>query len=76
MAVKVEFDAFPGSPVPATIKDIGTEASSSTRTYPVTLALEQPTDQKILPGMAGRAFGEPPGSDEICGICFWQDDNV
>lgn len=61
--VKVEFDAFPGLLVPATVKEIGTEASATTRTYPVTLLMEQPPDTKILPGMAGNAVGEPrPGA--------------
>ena len=42
------------------IKEIGTEASQTTRTYPVTLVMDQPdpsTGVKILPGMAGRASG-------------------
>ena len=58
--VQVEFDAFPGTKVPATVKEIGTEASSSTRTYPVTLVMAQPEAFKILPGMAGKATGDPP----------------
>jgi RND family efflux transporter MFP subunit len=58
--VKVEFDAFPGEPLDATIKEIGTEASAATRTYPVTLAMDQPEGKRILPGMAGNAYGEPP----------------
>ncbi len=31
---------------------IGGEASQTTRTYPVTIELEQPKDVKILPGMS------------------------
>ena len=52
------FDAFPDLVVPAEIKEIGTEASETTRTYPVTLIMDQPRDAKILPGMAGRASGK------------------
>ena len=61
--VKVEFDAFKGRPVSARIKEIGTEATLATRTYPVTLVMDQPQDFKILPGMAGVARGhaELPG---------------
>ena len=66
--VQVEFDAFPGQPVPATIKEVGTEASATTRTYPVTLAMEQPEGRRILPGMAGSAFGEPPAGALAAGV--------
>jgi len=55
--VEVEFDAFPGRKVPAKIKEVGTEASLTTRTFPVTLVLEQAKDFRILPGMAGQAGG-------------------
>lgn len=53
--VRVEFDAFPGRPLEGKVKEIGTEASQTTRTYPITLIMAQPEDFKILPGMAGRA---------------------
>ena len=58
----VEFGAFPGREIVATIKEIGKEASETTRTYPVTLIMDQPEDIKIMPGMAGIATGEgvPP----------------
>jgi len=56
--IKVRFDAFPGIEVPATIKEISNEASENTRTYPVTLIMEQPEGVEILPGMAGKAKGE------------------
>jgi len=57
------FDAFPDKPVPAQIKEIGTEASQTTRTYPVTLVMNQPEGFTILPGMAGVSRGrvELPG---------------
>ncbi|MFB3090881.1 MAG: efflux RND transporter periplasmic adaptor subunit [Gammaproteobacteria bacterium] len=56
--IEVIFDAFPDRKIPAEIKEIGKEASKTTRTYPVTLIMEQPDDITILPGMAGRATGE------------------
>jgi len=58
--VKVVFDTFPDTEIPAQIKEIGTEASATTRTYPVTLVMHQPEGIKILPGMAGKASGAPP----------------
>ncbi len=58
--VVVVFDSFPDVEITAQIKEIGTEASSTTRTYPVTLVMEQPEGIKILPGMAGKASGTPP----------------
>ena len=51
----VEFDAFPNKHVAARITEIGNEASQTTRTYPITLSLEQPEEFKILPGMTGKA---------------------
>ena len=59
----VVFDAKPEIRVPATVKEIGKEASRTTRTYPVTLIMDQiGSDQaesfKILPGMAGKAGAE------------------
>lgn len=57
--IQVTFDAFPGKIVPSEIKEIGTEASSTTRTFPVTLIMEQPEGFTILPGMTGQARGWP-----------------
>ena len=62
--IKVEFDTFPGQPLNAEIKEVGTEASQTTRTYPVTLIMDQATDFKVLPGMAGKASGTPAPSIE------------
>lgn len=53
--IKVVFDALPGQEITARIKEIGREASQATRTYPVTLVMEQPEGVDILPGMAGTA---------------------
>ncbi len=55
--IKVVFDPFPDIEIPAQIKEIGTEASATTRTYPVTIIMDQPEGIKILPGMAGKASG-------------------
>ena len=55
--ITVQFDAFPQFIIPATIKEISYEASTETRTFPVTLTLKQPGNVEILPGMAGSASG-------------------
>lgn len=59
----VVFDPFPDTQIPAQIKEIGTEASAATRTYPVTLIMDQPDGIKILPGMAGKASGKLLGTN-------------
>ena len=56
--IVVRFDPFPDVEIAAEIKEVGREASQTTRTYPVTLIMDQPEGVKILPGMAGRAIGE------------------
>ena len=53
--LRVRFDPLPGREIEAWIKEIGKEASKTTRTYPITLIMDQPEDVKILPGMAGKA---------------------
>ena len=54
-SITVSFTALPGVSIPATIKEIGREATQATRTYPVTLVMAQPEGGEILPGMAGEA---------------------
>ena len=53
--LEVEFDAFPGVKIPARIREIGSEANATTRTYPITLIMEQPEGIEIMTGMAGTA---------------------
>ena len=55
-SIEVEFDAFPGMRLPAEITEIGREASLTTRTFPITLSMDQPEDRKVLAGMAGVAY--------------------
>jgi RND family efflux transporter MFP subunit len=51
--------------VPAEVKEVGAEASETTRTFPVTLIMDQPAGATILPGMAGRVTGNArPPSDQ------------
>ncbi len=61
--VTCQFDALPGQEFTGRITEVGTEASQSTRTFPVTVQVDQPEDAKIRPGMAGRVRGNPRESD-------------
>ena len=61
----VVFDTHPDVEVPARVKEIGKEASKTTRTYPVTLIMDQPEDFKILPGMAGKAKADKDATADI-----------
>ncbi len=54
---EVRLDTFPDRVFNASIKEIGTEASSTTQTYPITLSLRNvPIDLSLLAGMSGKAF--------------------
>lgn len=54
---EVRLDSFPDIVFDASVKEIGTEASSTTQTYPVTLSLQNvPPELSLLAGMSGRAF--------------------
>lgn len=59
MEVLVQFDAYPDIVITAKVSQIGTEASQLTRTFPVTLLMDQPEGAIILPGMAGKAWRAP-----------------
>lgn len=60
----IRLDAFPNIVFTALIKEIGTEASSTTQTYPVTLSLQKiPYDLSLLAGMSGRAFLARPNEN-------------
>ena len=64
MEIHVEYNAFPGLILKSKINKISAEASEATRTYPVTLIMDQPKDVTILPGMAGRAWRKPQPNNE------------
>jgi RND family efflux transporter MFP subunit len=51
--ITVTFSSLPGLEIPAEITNVGTEASQTTRTYPVTIVMDQPDGGTIQPGMAG-----------------------
>lgn len=66
--IRVTYDAHPDEAVPAELWEIGREASSTTRTFPVTVIMDQPKGFKILPGMAGRVEGTPKIPKDLGGI--------
>jgi len=55
--ILVSFKTLPGVEILAKIKEISNEASLTTRTYPVTIVMDQPQGAEIKPGMAGEAKG-------------------
>jgi RND family efflux transporter MFP subunit len=69
--IMIRFDAIAGREFPATVKEIGEEATQATRTYPVTLVMDHPDDVEILAGMAGdaRITSRPP-QFEAAGIAI------
>lgn len=54
-SIDVEFGSLPGVTIDARIAHVGNEASVATRTYPITIVMDQPDGARIQPGMAGRA---------------------
>jgi multidrug efflux pump subunit AcrA (membrane-fusion protein) len=68
-SVVCRFDAFAGRDFEGRVSEIGSEASATTRTYPVTVQIEQPQDVQILPGMAATVSNRPdaanPASDNL-----------
>ncbi|MCC9608278.1 efflux RND transporter periplasmic adaptor subunit [Blastopirellula sp. JC732] len=57
--VACRFDAFPDQEFFGKVTKIGSEASQTTRTYPVTIEIDQPEDVRILPGMAATVRHSP-----------------
>jgi RND family efflux transporter MFP subunit len=61
----VVFDIYPDVRVKAEVNEVGKEASKTTRTYPVTLIMEQPEEFTILPGMTGKATSDKEATKVI-----------
>ncbi|MFB9215123.1 efflux RND transporter periplasmic adaptor subunit [Vibrio sinaloensis] len=53
LTAKMTFDAFPQNDYELTFQEIDTEADPKTGSYKVTMVMERPDDNGILPGMAG-----------------------
>lgn len=56
--ITAEFDAVPGKKYPLTIKEYSTDADPATQTYQVVLAMDQPPEAVILPGMTAKVNAE------------------
>ncbi|WP_144060158.1 efflux RND transporter periplasmic adaptor subunit [Rhodopirellula sallentina] len=61
--VTCKFDAIGEREFHGKVTKIGREASKTTRTYPVTVQIEQPDDANVLPGMAATVSIKTTGSD-------------
>ncbi len=59
------FDAFAGREFVGQVTKIGSEASQTTRTYPVTVQVDQQEDVQILPGMAATVRGLPEADGKV-----------
>ncbi|MEW4488147.1 efflux RND transporter periplasmic adaptor subunit [Thalassoglobus sp. JC818] len=57
--VSCHFDAFADREFVGHVTKIGSEASQTTRTFPVTVEIDQPEDVRILPGMAATVQNKP-----------------
>lgn len=58
------FDAYAGKKFPGKVTKVGSEASQTTRTYPVTIELDQQGDAQVLPGMAAKVQGQLDDTDK------------
>ena len=58
------FDAWPEKEFPGRVTKIGAEASQTTRTFPVTIEVDQVKDTPIQPGMAATVRARPEKEDE------------
>lgn len=54
--IRCEFEAFPGQQLIARVDEVQREADPITRTFPITLVMDQPEGGRVLPGMTGRAW--------------------
>jgi RND family efflux transporter MFP subunit len=70
VSATVSFDALPGVELGARVKEVGNESSAVTRTYPVTLIMDQPEGQAVRPGMAAsvRLVGRLPSDAREVGL--------
>ncbi len=64
IAFEVTLDALPGQTFEASFKEVGAQSDSRTRTYPVTITMQQPESARVLPGMAVSVTTRLSGSDE------------
>jgi RND family efflux transporter MFP subunit len=70
VSATVSFDALDDVSLVATVKEVGSEASAVSRTFPVTLIMDQPAGEPVKPGMAAvaRMVGRLPQQAREVGI--------
>jgi RND family efflux transporter MFP subunit len=70
VSATVSFDALEEVSLVARVKEVGSEASAVTRTFPVTLIMDQPAGNPVRPGMAAdvRMVGRLPEQAREVGI--------
>lgn len=68
IGVSISLEAFPGKVFTGTIKEIATDASQQTRTYPATINFERPKGLELLPGMAANVALQFNGGSLVNGI--------
>ncbi|WP_166823064.1 efflux RND transporter periplasmic adaptor subunit [Thalassoroseus pseudoceratinae] len=59
------FDVFGDREFVGRVTKVGSEASRTTRTYPVTIEIDQPEDVRILPGMAAKVRNKPDENEVV-----------
>ncbi|MEZ9524339.1 efflux RND transporter periplasmic adaptor subunit [Enterovibrio norvegicus] len=60
----ISFDTYPGSSFPATLKEVDTEADTTTASYRITVTLPRPDNVNVLPGMAAQVTATLPGASQ------------
>lgn len=63
--VIAEFDAVAGKQYPLQVKEYSTEADPATQTYQVVLAMDQPDEANILPGMTAKVTATAGEDDTV-----------
>jgi multidrug efflux system membrane fusion protein len=63
--VVAEFDAVAGNQYQLTIKEYSTDADPATQTYQVVLAMDQPEEANILPGMTAKVTASVQEGNDV-----------
>jgi multidrug efflux system membrane fusion protein len=63
--VYAEFDAVAGNQYQLTVKEYSTDADPATQTYQVVLAMDQPKEANILPGMTAKVTASVQEGNDV-----------
>jgi len=64
------FEGVPDREFPVTLKEFATEADPNTQTYEVTLAMANPEDVNLLPGMSATVIGRKKTNDQQSKVVY------